>query len=166
MTKPKTRTPPKDDRWEPTKSGQIETVIAGVARRLRRPTIGEQRRFVETLNEMSVREKEYRTVAADSPDRVATSPVTGNPQEIDDDLLDFWRDVVDTLRGEADPPLPESSDDLPPWLLSRPLISETRNHWMQVPWGPGGSPSQQEAKEVAPLIQAALAGLSGQPPTT
>lgn len=132
-----------DDRFEPKPAGRFSARIAGTDYNLRRPTIGETRRWVEALEAMNESRKE--AIAADAYDR----------DEFEAELVEWWRDVFATLdTGKAGGALPEDVADLPPWFLAGDLIAEARAHWASVPWGPGGSPTQRQAAQQAKATEA------------
>lgn len=125
-----------DDRFEPRPAGRINARIAGKDYALRRPTIGETRKWVEDLEGLQAQRREALAELGDDYDRA--------PFEVA--LIDWWRDVFRTLdTGKQAGDLPEDDQDLPPWFLAGDLIAETRSHWSSVPWGPGGSPTQRQA---------------------
>lgn len=124
------------------KNGTVALTFGGVRRILRRPTIGEERRLVEALEEAQER-------------------LTVDPRPSEDEaagiVLGWWRAVFDVLCPD-DVPLPDDDGDLPPWFLTGDLIAEVRRGWRSVPWGPGGSPTQQQVKALAPIL-GSLAGV-------
>lgn len=127
-----------DDLFEPKPSGVIETCIAGHRYRLRRPLLGEIRAYYALLDEM----------AADEAAELLKPPAEQDTDGINARLLGWWRMVVNELSEGT---LPEGDDDLPPWLLHRELITEVKAHWLSVPWGPGGSPSERQAASLMKL---------------
>lgn len=140
-----------DDRFELLRSGGIELAASGTRYRLGRPTIGEQRRFVEALTDIA--DIERKANEADAAERdTGERPEAPSHDDVNAALLNWWRDVVSAL---SDGELPADDDDLPPWLLQRPLLSEVRRHWLEVPWVPGGSPEERNAKaasDLAPVL--------------
>lgn len=145
MTKPRGgRTTPAndedDERFEPRPNGTIKMVFGADEFVLRRPRVGQMREFDERLTEMADAQK--------------TNNALGDDRDLGLDerlFLSWWRDVVAALdrNGGVFPP----DEDCPPWLISAPLVTETKNHWRSVPWGPGGSPMQRAAKELQPLLR-------------
>lgn len=135
-----------NDRFVPQPAGRFAARIAGQDYQLRRPTIGETRRWVEALTEVSEDRKAAVAAAADAGD-------VYDPVDYEAALIDWWRDVFATLdTGKAAGVLPDDVGDLPPWLLDVQLVAEVRVHWSSVPWGPGGSPTQQRAAAEAKAV--------------
>lgn len=130
-----------DDQFEPKPAGRFSARIAGEVFLLRRPTIGETRRWIEQLEEYQAARKDAR---ADG---------SFDPVEFEDQIADWWRDVFATLDTKGGK-FPDDVADLPPWLLAGDVIAETRAHWAAVPWGPGGSPSQRQAAQAAKANEA------------
>jgi hypothetical protein len=164
--------PVPEDRWEPQSNGTIKAVIGGERFRLRRPTIGEQREFVERLEEIADEQTQFNekvraaadAAAAGDPDPNGLTAATlrserrAAERHAEEALLGWWRRVISTLETDG-ATLPEDDDDLPSWLLGPQLTAETRRVWLQIPWGPGGSPSQQEAAKATRQLQGALSAL-------
>lgn len=154
-----------DDKWEPQANGTIKAVVGGVRFRLRRPTIGEQREFVERLEEIAdeqTRRTEFINAMVDAAaagDQEAAASVRAERRAAErlaeEQLLAWWRLVISTLETDG-AVLPDSDDDLPAWLLGPQLTVETRRVWLSIPWGPGGSPSQQEAQKAQQQLRGAL----------
>lgn len=145
-----------EDRFDASTSGTIKATIAGKRYTLRRPTLGENRRWVEHLTEL----QEQQAAAREAN--------TYEPAEFEHALFDYWRDVFRTLDTSKEAgELPDDDDALPPWFLAPELIVEVRQHWSSVPWGPGGSPSQKAAVAVERSIGPAarlLAAANATPP--
>ncbi len=125
------------DLWDFRPDGTIRTIIGGKERKLRCPTIGEQRRFEEAFDDVI----EVERSLADSDDR---SPIQAA-------LLDYWRQVITTLSGSDDLP---DDDDLPPFLLNTKLVNESRRHWRAVPLGSDGWPSAKEQAQLPQAVEA------------
>lgn len=147
-----------DDQFEPVAAGGFRVRLAGQDYRLRRPNIGEQRRYVEVLEQLSTEQKAAREADDYEPDYFEGA------------ILDWWRTVFRELdTGKLEGQLPDDAGEFPPWIFAGDLIAETRAHWSSVPWGPGGSPSQrtmkaaQEAQATTARLIDAAARL--QPPT-
>lgn len=140
-----TARPKGEDRVDFKPSGTIVLSIAGVDYRLRRPLIGEQRRAFEGVEEVAAAERAEKEAAA-AEERPVSTAVT------DALLLDWWRTVVLELTDGTALPA-DDDDDLPVWLTSRELLNETRKHWLTVPWGPGGSPTEQQAQKGLDLLK-------------
>lgn len=103
--------------------GQVKLVVDGVTHTLRRPKIGELRRFFAGIDDIAKLEKEAGKLS-----------VLGDSAEA---LVEWWGDVVVVLCDD-DLPLPADVDDLPVWLLSADLVTRTMNHWREVPYLSGG----------------------------
>ena len=122
------------DKFDTSVSGVVKATITGQRYHLRRPTIGENRAFLEALT--GLQETNAAAREADTYDQA----------EAEHALFDWWREVFRTLdTSKLEGELPEDDDQLPPWFLAPDLIADTRAHWASVPWGPGGSPSQRAA---------------------
>jgi hypothetical protein len=126
-----------DDQVVATSNGKLKLVVAGVEHVLRRPTIGQQRDLTTELQAVA----DLQSEQADLPDDER------DPDAVQAGMLNWWRSVVRELDTTGGGTLPGNDDDLPPFLLNSQLAFEVRQHWMTVPWGPGGSPSQQAAKQ-------------------
>lgn len=133
-----------DDRFEPKPAGRFAARIAGKDYNLRRPTIGETRRWVEVLEQVNEERKAALAEAGADYDRT----------DFEAALVDWWREVFATLDTKGDGELPDEIGDLPPWMLAVDLIAEARAHWSAVPWGPGGSPTQRQAAQAAKASEA------------
>lgn len=121
-----------NDEIEIKKDGQIRLRIDGESYLLRRPKIGELRRLEEATDALAVQERDEK-IAAKAEERP--------PRPMTDEILDWWRDVVETLE-QKDQTLPVDNDDLPAWLASPQLLGDARLTWRTVPWGPGGQPTR------------------------
>ena len=149
-----------EDKFELLRSGGFDITANGTRYRCGRPTIGEQRRFVEQL--LEVQRAERLSMGRD-PDTNEAMPADWEPDEdtptaddVNHLVLDWWRLVVSTLSdGGA---LPNDDDELPAWLLHRDLIAEVRQQWLTIPWVPGGSPEDRAAAELK-AAEATLAKL-------
>lgn len=128
---------PRADLWDFRPDGTIRTVIAGRERKLRCPTIGEQRRFEEAFDDVVDVERNL----SEGDDRSAVQSA----------LLDYWRTVIGDLSGDGDLP---GDDDLPPFLLNTKLVNECRRHWRAVPLGSGGWPSDKEQAQLPQAVEA------------
>lgn len=104
--------------------GQVRVVFDGKAHTLRRPKLGELRRFYEGVETIAAAEK------ADAEDG-KLSYLAGV-----DEVADWWR-IVFTELG-ADDVLPDDVDDWPVWLLSGNLMGKVLAHWREVPYLSGG----------------------------
>lgn len=127
------------DRFEPQPGGRFLAKLAGNEYRLRRPTIGESRQWLEALVAIS---DERKAAVAEA----AEADVPYDAEVYEAALIDWWREVFLTLdTGKLGGELPDDPAELPPWLIDPSLIAEARVHWSSVPWGPGGSPTQRRA---------------------
>ena len=104
-----------------------------VDRTLRRPKLKQYRRLVESLGKM-------RSALPDIPDEATAeeAAVLMSSAKIDvneqfDKLLEWLREVFDTL---GDGPLPDE-DDLPTWVLNGAIPKDLIGHWISVPTGRG-----------------------------
>lgn len=148
-----------EDKFELKRTGNIELTMSGTLYRLGRPTIGEQRRFAEAIAEIAAVEREAMdadaaVAAAEESGETIERPDAPTQDDVNDALLAWWRDVVRTLADNgAD--FPEEDEDCAPWLLQRSLLGQVRQHWLTVPWVPGGSPEEQiekQAQGLTPLL--------------
>lgn len=87
-------------------------------RTLRRPTLGQYRRFVEALSSLG------DSVDGDEKDNGLTATVN---------WLRLLFDGNSEVRGLSDVSLPESQDDLPSWLVSGEVAKDLITHWQTVP---------------------------------
>lgn len=133
-----------DDEITCKPNGTIVGKVTGTGFALRRPTVGEQRDFAEALDVIAEAENVYNGLEPAA--RTAEMRL-----EHDRMLFDWWRTVFATLDKDG-VTLPDEDRDMPTWFLADGLIAEVRNHWVSVPWGPGGSPSDQQAAKMAPLL--------------
>lgn len=116
----------KTDSCDFPSDGQVKITFGGVQRTLRRPTVGELKKFNKMLVDLAKNQKE------------------GNADDIDIDsmvtaTLEWWSDVIDTLKDEDEIPCPSDLDDLPTWLTNADLMVRMQNHWREVPWASGGN---------------------------
>jgi hypothetical protein len=131
--------PVRADVWKPRANGTIECTVAGVQFDLRRPLLGEQRRFRDALQENIIAvEREERAL----PEADRTDGITDEP------LLAWWRDVITQLNIKPGGELPTEDEDLPGWLLQGDLVQDTMRVWSSVPWAPGTSPAEQAARQM------------------
>ncbi len=105
--------------------GQVRVVMDGKAHSLRRPKVGELRRFYEGVETIAAAEKEQT-----GDGRV--SYLAGV-----DEVADWWRTVFTDLCADDDV-LPDDVDDWPVWLLSGNLMGRVLAHWREVPYLSGG----------------------------
>ena len=107
--------------------GRVKIVFGGVARTLRRPTIGELKEFNRQLVEIAViaKDKNLTSENLDIDNMVSST-------------LEWWKDVIDVLRGEDELPPPDDVDDYPTWMMNTDLMVRIQTHWREVPWGSGG----------------------------
>lgn len=144
-----------EDRYVPKAGGRWELVLPdGTRFLLRRPNLGEQRRYEELLEEMAQDQRAARL--AEREDREA------NPypqREFEARLIGWWRLVVGELNTVDGAELPEDDDDLPPWFIEANVLGETRVHWRSVPYGPGGSPTHAAAQAQEKSTQQATRAL-------
>jgi hypothetical protein len=99
--------------------GRVKLIIDGDALILRRPKIGELRRFVESLE----------TLTAATPE-AKRSFMAGA-----EDVADWWKTIVAEL---SDGSIATDVDDLPVWLLAGDLMAQVIAHWREVPFLSGG----------------------------
>lgn len=163
-----------EDLFQLLPSGAIRIQAGGTRYDLVRPTIGEQRRFSEGLDELVRLERRSQGRDPETndppPEGWTPGPDTPTREEVNHALLNWWRDVVVTLGNGA--ALPDDDDELPPWLQQGTLVAEVRQHWLTVPWAPGSSPTERqaaEAKQLQPLLDTLaplLAAAQAQQPTS
>ncbi len=116
----------KADSCDFSEDGQVKIAFGGVVRTLRRPTVGELKRFNKMIMELAEAQK------ADKPETLDIDTMVSA-------TLAWWADVIDTLRGEDELPCPSDLDDLPTWLTNADLMVKMQNHWREVPWVSGGN---------------------------
>jgi hypothetical protein len=116
----------KPDSCEFPADGQIKITFGGVQRLLRRPTVGELKKFNKMLIDLAQRQKVEGSEEVDLDTMVTAT-------------LEWWCDVIDTLKGEDEIPCPADLDDLPTWLTNADLMVKMQNHWREVPWASGGN---------------------------
>lgn len=109
--------------------GRVKLAFGGTVRTLRRPTIGESKRFNQLLMEIASQQKSIDTSNPTSEDLDAAFSST----------LLWWSEVINELRDENDLPAPEDPDDFPMWMLSPDLLVKIQTHWREVPWASGGN---------------------------
>lgn len=110
-------------------NGTIKIGMGGKRYQLRRPTLGELWRLRESVLEIAA------TKVDDDGDPVVLTPEERIEQE--NGVLDWWRDVIKTLDENGNT-LPDSTDDVPAWLIGPMLIPESIAAWMSRPTVPGG----------------------------
>lgn len=154
-----------EDKFELKRTGNIELTMNGTLFRLGRPTIGEQRRFAEAIEALAGVEREAMAADKAVADAEANGETLDRPEaptqdDVNGDLLAWWRDVVRTLADNGQD-FPDEDDDCAGWLLQRSLLAQVRTHWLTIPWVPGGSPEEQIEKQAQGLtpILAQLAPL-------
>ena len=118
---------PKTDLCDFLDDGRVKIIFGGVSRTLRRPTIGELKEFNRQLVEIasSIKGKEVTAENLDIDDMVSST-------------LEWWKAVIDSLRGEDELPAPDDTDDYPTWMMNTDLMVKIQTHWREVPWGSGG----------------------------
>lgn len=116
----------KADSCDFSADGQVKITFGGALRTLRRPTVGELKRFNKMLMELAEAQKADDAVSLDVDAMVTAT-------------LEWWSDVIDTLLGENEIPCPADLDDLPTWLTNPDLMVKMQNHWREVPWVSGGN---------------------------
>jgi hypothetical protein len=116
----------KPDLCDFSSDGQVKIVFGGVQRILRRPNIGELKKFNKALSEISV-------------PRDTENPQSFDVEEAITSMLNWWEDVIETLRGEDDLPPPSDLDEYPAWMMNADLMLKLQNHWREVPYPSGGN---------------------------
>lgn len=106
--------------------GQVKIVFGGSPRVLRRPTVGELKKFNKMLVDLASAHRDRPEESLDVDGMVAAT-------------LEWWEDVVNTLKGEEDLPAPSDTDDYPTWMMNTDLMVKIQNHWREVPWASGGN---------------------------
>lgn len=137
----------KSDEIEFVKDGTIRICLGGTSQRLRRPSIGELQDLLDLLDSCGDEQREFAKLPADERPRLG----------FEAPLFAWWRHTVELLgEGEKFP----DNEDLPPWLCVGSLPGEAKTHWLSVPWGPGGSPSQMEANRQAAQVASLVPALT------
>lgn len=118
---------PKVDLCDFLDDGRVKIVFGGVSRTLRRPMIGELKDFNKELVEIAsaAQSKGTGVESLDIDDMVSTT-------------LEWWKNVINSLRGEDELPAPDDTDDYPTWMMNTDLLVKIQTHWREVPWGSGG----------------------------
>jgi len=178
MAKTKARRDAGEDEVAFHANGTMTLKTGGEVHKLRRPTVGELRRFADVMNEIGDDDKALRGMVEAAQTAWDTQePATREnlrPPNYDAAtsgiharMFDWWRTVVDELdtnggqlptgEDEAD-----RNDDMPPWLVDVALINETFKVWRSVPWAGGTSPTERTqaaqiemAQKMAPALSAA-----------
>lgn len=133
-------------------NGTIRIVLDGEDYQLRRPKLGEYRRFREwfqretddamaALEDSPVPDVEADPAAAAkaSAEQLAALKELLSPKarrERESDIFGWWREVVHVL-SDAEHKLPDDDDELPAWILDKDLIRDVLNHWTERPPVPG-----------------------------
>lgn len=117
----------KSDNCEFLPDGQVRLTFSGVARTLRRPTIGQLKRLNNSLMDLAK--------AQTAP----VNPTDVNVDEVMNGTLAWWGEVIDDLRSEDDLPAPADHDDFPSWMMNGELMVKIQSHWREVPWDSGRS---------------------------
>lgn len=161
MPKPK-EVPP--DEIELLDDGRINLRVDGAEFVLRNPKLGEMKRFDQALNDIARRQGEANDKKMQDPEGFEMPDFVG-------EVADWVRDVVATLNT-TDAELPAENDEFPTWLVQSKLQGELRMAWREVPWGPGGAPTQRMFKmaedlppEVLKILGPALTAQLGRAPS-
>lgn len=118
----------KNDSCDFLPDGQVKLTFDNTPRVLRRPKVGELKVFNKTLVDIaSEMQKNGNVVDNLDVDSVVAAQ------------LDWWRDVIDTLKGDEDLPAPADIDDYPTWMTNTDLMVKIQTHWREVPWASGGN---------------------------
>lgn len=120
------------------KNGEVRLVVDGEDHTLRRPKLGEYRRF----REMLVRDEDLNLDASEMTDKALITRELQNVStrekrfEREGEIIAWWREVVATLDTEGNK-LEEEDDDLPTWFFHDSLIGDLLTHWRDRPPVPG-----------------------------
>lgn len=129
---------PLDDVLEYLDNGGIRIVANDTEYRLRVPKLGELREFMTELDRVTARHGD-QSLQLTFDDHAA-------------DVIGIWRLVVDMLdrKGQS---LPASDDDCPVWMAAASSLPELKKHWLTVPLGRGGTPSQRATASAMDQLQ-------------
>lgn len=145
-----------------TPTGLVQIQLDGQLFVLRRPKIGQMRALEESLVAIATDEIERKATLAKDIAEAAGQDAESRPDEALSDeqaaavaetvvehesdqrttqgqLFDWWRECVRVLE-KGGQKLPDSDDEMPPWLANWDLLAEVRRAWRSLPWLPGGQP--------------------------